>query len=70
MAGVLQRLARVCRRYNANPVHILCTATVGNPGQLGQLLLGQGAPVPPGTDLLAHVLSHVCGPPSVWMLSG
>ena len=44
MAGVLQRLARVCRRYNANPVHILCTATVGNPGQLGQLLLGSSTP--------------------------
>ena len=44
MAGVLQRLARVCRRYNANPVHILCTATVGNPGQLGQLLLGSSRP--------------------------
>ncbi len=40
MANVLRRLERVCRRYNANPVHVLCTATVGNPGQLGQLLLG------------------------------
>lgn len=45
MAGVLQRLGRVCRRYNARPVHVLCTATVGNPAQLGQLLLG--TPEPP-----------------------
>ncbi|MDO5537528.1 MAG: DEAD/DEAH box helicase, partial [Desulfovibrionaceae bacterium] len=40
MAGVLRRLDRLCARYNAHPVHVLCTATLGNPGQLGQLLLG------------------------------
>ena len=40
MACILQRLARVARRYNAHPVHVLCTATLGNPGQLGRLLLG------------------------------
>ncbi len=40
MACLLQRLERVCARYNAHPVRVLCTATLGNPGQLGQLLLG------------------------------
>ncbi len=40
MAGVLRRLNRVCARYNARPARVLCTATLGNPGQLGQLLLG------------------------------
>ncbi len=42
MACILQRLARVARRYNAHPAHVLCTATLGNPGQLGRLLLGSG----------------------------
>ncbi len=41
MAGLLQRLRRLTDRYNAHPVHVLCTATLGNPGQLGQLLLGR-----------------------------
>ncbi|MDO4841036.1 MAG: DEAD/DEAH box helicase, partial [Desulfovibrionaceae bacterium] len=40
MAGVLRRLDRILARYNARPAHVLCTATLGNPGQLGQLLLG------------------------------
>lgn len=40
MACLLQRLERVCARYNAYPVRVLCTATLGNPGQLGELLLG------------------------------
>ncbi len=40
MAGVLRRLDRILARYNAHPAHVLCTATLGNPGQLGQLLLG------------------------------
>ncbi|MCR5170591.1 MAG: DEAD/DEAH box helicase [Desulfovibrio sp.] len=45
MAGVLERLSRICRRYSAQPVRILCTATLGNPGELGKLLLG--LPEPP-----------------------
>ncbi len=40
MAGVLRRLDRLLARYNAHPAHVLCTATLGNPGQLGKLLLG------------------------------
>lgn len=41
MACLLQRLARITRRYNAHPTSVLCTATLGNPGQLGRLLLGR-----------------------------
>ncbi len=40
MAGVLRRLERILTRCNAHPARVLCTATLGNPGQLGRLLLG------------------------------
>ncbi len=40
MAGLLRRLERVLARYNAHPARVLCTATLGNPGELGRLLLG------------------------------
>lgn len=39
VAQLLRRLNRVCERYNARPVRILCTATVGNPEELGHNLL-------------------------------
>ena len=41
MALLLRRLARICARYNARPVHVLCTATVGNPEELGTTLIGR-----------------------------
>ena len=41
MALLLRRLARICGRYNARPVHVLCTATVGNPEELGTALIGR-----------------------------
>lgn len=41
MALLLRRLDRICARYNARPVHILCTATVGNPEELGTALTGR-----------------------------
>ncbi len=44
MAQLLRRLERVSLRYNARPVRILCTATVGNPAELGQSLLGGDRP--------------------------
>ena len=44
MAQLLRRLERVTLRYNARPVHVLCTATVGNPDELGQNLLGGDRP--------------------------
>ena len=43
MAQLFRRLNRVAARYGARPNYALCTATVGNPGELaGQLLGAQG----------------------------
>ncbi|WP_205747637.1 DEAD/DEAH box helicase [Desulforhopalus sp. IMCC35007] len=41
MAWVLRRLQRIARLYGADPVFILLSATIGNPGQLGEQLLGK-----------------------------
>ncbi len=39
VANVLRRLQRICRFYGADPLFILCSATIANPGQLaGQLI--------------------------------
>ena len=38
MAQVFRRLNRLAGRYGAKPVYVLCTATVGNPGELGAAL--------------------------------
>ena len=40
MAQVFRRLNRLAGRYGAKPVYVLCTATVGNPGELGAALTG------------------------------
>ncbi len=40
MAWVLRRLERICRLYGSEPVFVLSSATVGNPGELGRDLLG------------------------------
>ena len=64
MAQVFRRLNRLAGRYGANPVYVLCTATVGNPGELGAALTGAAwpgtgdsrhpeSPVPSGTDAAA-----------------
>jgi DEAD/DEAH box helicase domain-containing protein len=45
VGNVLRRLRRVCRHYGSNPVFILCSATIGNPKELGENLLGM--PVTP-----------------------
>ncbi|MDR2550576.1 MAG: DEAD/DEAH box helicase [Desulfobulbus sp.] len=39
VAWVLRRLQRICRLYGADPVFILASATIGNPGEHAQLLL-------------------------------
>ncbi|MCD1654689.1 DEAD/DEAH box helicase [Treponema zuelzerae] len=43
MANLLRRLLRVARFYGSEPVFILCSATIGNPGELAEKLIG--APV-------------------------
>jgi DEAD/DEAH box helicase domain-containing protein len=40
MANVIRRLQRICRFYNANPVFILCSATIANPRALAEQLIG------------------------------
>ena len=39
MAWVIRRLVRIAAHYGAQPVFILLSATIGNPGELGRLLL-------------------------------
>lgn len=43
VAWVIRRLRRICAHYGANPTFILASATIGNPEEHGQRLLG--APV-------------------------
>jgi len=45
MSQVLRRLQRICRYYGSDPVFVFCSATVGNPAELCQLLTGL-SPVP------------------------
>ena len=55
VANVLRRLRRLARAYGADPVFLLASATVSNPGELAHELLGRpatviaddGAPRPP-----------------------
>jgi len=44
MAQVFRRLNRVAARYGANPVYVFCTATLGNPAELAQNLMGGDTP--------------------------
>ena len=41
MAWVIRRLKRIAAHYGAKPTFILLSATIGNPGELGGLLLGR-----------------------------
>ena len=43
LANVLRRLKRICAFYGSDPVFILCSATIGNPRQHAEALIG--APV-------------------------
>jgi DEAD/DEAH box helicase domain-containing protein len=43
VANVIRRLRRICRFYGSDPVFICCSATIANPGELTERLLG--APV-------------------------
>jgi DEAD/DEAH box helicase domain-containing protein len=60
VANVLRRLRRVCRHYGSDPQFILCSATIGNPGEHAERLLGlpvtvvdnNGAPRGPRTFVM------------------
>jgi DEAD/DEAH box helicase domain-containing protein len=41
VANLLRRLARICRFYGARPTFILCSATIANPRELAEALLGR-----------------------------
>ncbi|MFN2627391.1 MAG: DEAD/DEAH box helicase [Gaiellaceae bacterium] len=45
VANVLRRLRRLARVYGAEPQFLLASATIANPGELGQSLLGAAAAV-------------------------
>lgn len=40
VANVIRRLRRVCQFYGSDPTFILCSATIGNPGELAAALVG------------------------------
>ncbi len=41
VANVLRRLLRLCAHYGSNPVIVCCSATIGNPSQLAETLIGR-----------------------------
>ena len=41
MANVLRRLRRICRFYGADPLFVLCSATIANPAELAAQLIGE-----------------------------
>ncbi len=43
VANVIRRLQRICRFYGSEPTFVLCSATIANPGELAERLIG--APV-------------------------
>ncbi len=47
-ANVIRRLKRICAFYGSNPRFLLCSATIGNPGELAEALVGE--PVVPITE--------------------
>lgn len=43
VANVIRRLRRICAYYGSDPIFICCSATIGNPGELAEGIVG--APV-------------------------
>ena len=39
-ANIMRRLRRICQRYGAQPQFVCCSATIANPGELTERLLG------------------------------
>ena len=40
LAGIMRRLRRLCRYYGAEPIFICCSATIANPGEHAERLVG------------------------------
>lgn len=40
VANVIRRLRRICRFYGSNPTFVLCSATIANPGELAERIIG------------------------------
>ena len=40
LANVVRRLRRLCRRFGSDPQFVLCSATIGNPGEHAEKLTG------------------------------
>lgn len=40
VANVLRRLNRICRHYGSEPTYVLCSATIANPKELAERLIG------------------------------
>jgi DEAD/DEAH box helicase domain-containing protein len=40
VANVIRRLRRICRHYGSDPIFILASATIANPGELAERLIG------------------------------
>ncbi|HHV97006.1 MAG TPA: DEAD/DEAH box helicase [Clostridiaceae bacterium] len=45
MANVIRRLKRICKFYGSNPQFICCSATIANPGELTEKIIGEGVEV-------------------------
>ncbi len=43
LANVIRRLQRICRFYGSNPQFICCSATIANPAELTQKIIGRSA---------------------------
>jgi DEAD/DEAH box helicase domain-containing protein len=45
VANVIRRLRRICQFYGSDPAFILCSATIANPGELAERLIGDSVEV-------------------------
>ncbi|MEA3296706.1 MAG: DEAD/DEAH box helicase [candidate division Zixibacteria bacterium] len=41
LANVIKRLKRICKFYGSNPIFICCSATIANPSELAERIIGQ-----------------------------
>lgn len=41
VANVLRRLGRICQHYGSSPTYVMCSATIANPKELAENLVGQ-----------------------------